>query len=87
MSLKEMGRAVTESLEVMGQERSGVGPGASRMAAKNHKPAGGRTMNMNMYVYRVAEKQDFGSPGEPGEPFRSLQLERGEAHLNPAAES
>ena len=24
---------------------------------------------MNMYVYRVAEKQDSGSPGEPGEPF------------------
>ena len=24
-------------------------------------------MNMNMYVYRVAEKQDSGSAGEPGE--------------------
>ena len=58
----------------LGQERSGVGPGASRMAAKNHKPAGGRTMNMNMYVYRVAEKQDSGSPGEPGEPFEAFNL-------------
>ena len=24
-------------------------------------------MNMNMYVYQVTEKQDFGSTGEPGE--------------------
>ena len=24
-------------------------------------------MNMNMYVYRVTEKQDSESPGEPGE--------------------
>ena len=31
-------------------------------------------MNMNMYVYRVAEKQDSGSPGEPGEPFEAFNL-------------
>ena len=46
-------------------------------------------MNMNMYVYRVTEKPDSESVGEPGEPFEafnlSVQLERGEAHLNAAA--
>ena len=31
-------------------------------------------MNMNMYVYRVAEKQDSGGPGEPGEPFEAFNL-------------
>ena len=31
-------------------------------------------MNMNMYVYRVAEKQDSGSAGEPGEPFEAFNL-------------
>ena len=36
------------------------------MAAKNHEPIGGRTMNMNMYVYRVTEKQDSENAAEPG---------------------
>ena len=31
-------------------------------------------MNMNMYVYRVTEKQDSGSDGEPGEPFEAFNL-------------
>ena len=44
------------------------------MAAKNHEPIGGRTMNMNMYVYRVTEKQDSESPGEQGEPFEAFNL-------------
>ena len=44
-------------------------------------------MNMNMYVYRVTEKQDSGSAGEPEEPFEGVQLERGKAHLNTAAGS
>ena len=29
---------------------------------------------MNMYVYRVTEKQDSGSVGEPGEPFEAFNL-------------
>ena len=43
-------------------------------------------MAMNNYVYRVTEKKDFGSPGEPGENFEAVQLERGEAHLNAETE-
>ena len=31
-------------------------------------------MNMNMYVYRVTEKQDSESGGEPGEPFEAFNL-------------
>ena len=31
-------------------------------------------MNMNMYVYRVTEKQDSESPGEPGQPFEAFNL-------------
>ena len=31
-------------------------------------------MSMNMYVYRVTEKQDSGSDGEPGEPFEAFNL-------------
>ena len=31
-------------------------------------------MNMNMYVYRVTEKQDSESVGEPGEPFEAFNL-------------
>ena len=31
-------------------------------------------MNMDMYVYRVAEKQDSESSGEPGEPFKAFNL-------------
>ena len=29
---------------------------------------------MNMNIYRVAEKQDFGSTGEPGENFEAFNL-------------
>ena len=29
---------------------------------------------MNNYVYRVTEKQDFGSHGEPGENFEGFNL-------------
>ena len=29
---------------------------------------------MNMYVYRVTEKQDSESPGEPGESFEAFNL-------------
>ena len=29
---------------------------------------------MNMNVYRVTEKQDFGSTGEPGENFEAFNL-------------
>ena len=44
-------------------------------------------MNMNMYVYRVTEKQDSESGGKAGKRTTSgVQLERGEAHLNTAAE-
>ena len=31
-------------------------------------------MNMNMYIYRVTEKQDSESVGEPGEPFEAFNL-------------
>ena len=31
-------------------------------------------MNMNMYVYRVTEKQDSESAGEQGEPFEAFNL-------------
>ena len=31
-------------------------------------------MNMNMYVYRVTEKLDSESVGEPGEPFEAFNL-------------
>ena len=31
-------------------------------------------MNMDMYVYRVTEKQDSESGGEPGEPFEAFNL-------------
>ena len=31
-------------------------------------------MNMNMYVYRVTEKPDSESVGEPGEPFEAFNL-------------
>ena len=31
-------------------------------------------MNMNGYFYRVAEKQDSESVGEPGEPFEAFNL-------------
>ena len=31
-------------------------------------------MNMNMYVYRVAEKPDSESASEPGEPFEAFTL-------------
>ena len=31
-------------------------------------------MNMDMYVYRVTEKQDSESVGEPGEPFEAFNL-------------
>ena len=31
-------------------------------------------MSMNMYVYRVTEKQNSESPGEPGEPFEAFNL-------------
>ena len=31
-------------------------------------------MNMNMYVYRVTEKQDSKSDGELGEPFEAFNL-------------
>ena len=31
-------------------------------------------MNMDMYVYRVTEKPDSESVGEPGEPFEAFNL-------------
>ncbi len=31
-------------------------------------------MNMDMYVYRVTEKPDSESGGEPGEPFEAFNL-------------
>ena len=31
-------------------------------------------MNMNMYVYRMTEKPDSESAGEPGEPFEAFNL-------------
>ena len=31
-------------------------------------------MNMNMYVYRVTEKQDSETADEPGEPFEAFNL-------------
>ena len=42
------------------------GPGAFRPATKNHELIGGKTM-LNGYVFRVTEKPDSESTGEPGE--------------------
>ena len=42
-------------------------------------------MSMNMYVYRVTAKSEFWTQRRAGRTFRSVQLERGKAHLNAAA--
>ena len=60
--------------DIWARHRSGSGPDIFRPASKNHEPTGGRTMNMNMYVYRVTEKPDSESVGEPGEPFEAFNL-------------
>ena len=41
---------------------------------------------MNNYVYRVTEKKDFGSPGEPGENFEAFNLSEANPHLNAETE-
>ena len=46
----------------------------SGLPPKTTSPQEARIMNMNMYVYRVTEKQDSESGGEPGEPFEAFNL-------------
>ena len=38
------------------------------------KPTSGRTMSLNMLVYRVTEKKDLANPGETGDPFEAFNV-------------
>ena len=57
-----------------GRQESHPGPGTVRPAPKSGKSTSGRTMSLNMLVYRVTEKKDSASPGETGDPFEAFNV-------------